>query len=162
MTMSYIGQFAVPCRAREAVDFLVDPYKIARCIPDAKVSDIADSDHFSVAMRINLGPFAGYLRIKVEIRDKKDGNSATLLANGSVAGQSVYVDGRFSVLQNRNSALVEWSADAQLGGLLGKLPGEVLDRFVQEKLRKFVQELRKQISGEANMEDDGNWSVKRS
>lgn len=147
---SFSGEFTVPCDSRQAYEFLVDPNRLVKCLPDLKSHEVKDLDHFNAVLRVGVGRLHGPMNMKMEIVEKRECTYARIAGSGSMFGSRVSVDGNFTLCDSGDgTTVVKWSGNAKLGAYLMHLVGGLLDKLVQEHLDRFVCSIQSEMTGKA-------------
>ncbi len=148
--LSFSGEFTVPRTPQEVYEFLVDPHRLVKCLPDLMRYEVQDQDHFNVTVRVGVGRVRGPMRMKVEIAERREGSYARILGKGSMINSQISIDGSFNLSETASgSTLVSWTGNAKLGAFLMQLVGGLLDQLVQDNLQRFVRALEVEMIQEA-------------
>ena len=81
---SFAGEFTVPGATQEVYELLMDPHRLAKCLPDLKRYEVQDQNHFSVTLRVGLGRVRGPMTMKLEIVEKRENSYARMTGKGTV------------------------------------------------------------------------------
>ena len=75
---SFAGEFTVPGATQEVYELLMDPHRLAKCLPDLKRYEVQDQNHFTVTLRVGLGRVRGPMTMKLEIVEKRENSYARM------------------------------------------------------------------------------------
>lgn len=144
--LNFSGEFTLPWTIPEVYDFLTDPGRIVKCLPDIRSYQIHDGQHFDATVLVGFSRVRGPMSMKVEIVEKRPTSYARLLAKSKLLNSSVNVDGIFTVSAAGDGAtLVGWSASARIGVVLANIVGPMVDGLVQEKVEQFICAVREEM-----------------
>ncbi|MEK7281847.1 MAG: SRPBCC domain-containing protein [Chloroflexota bacterium] len=141
--LSFVGEFTVPCTANEVYQLLMDPHRLAKCLPDLKRYEVQDEDNFSVTLRVGLGRVRGPMTVKLEIVEKRENSYARIKGKSTMLSSQVYIDGNFTLLPTADGGtLVKWTGNAKLGAYLMHVAGGLLEGLVSETIEQFVRTVK--------------------
>ena len=113
------GQFSVKSPRDEVYDFLTDPQRVSRHMPDVKDVEITDSDHFTVKARVGISHIKGTMVMKLAITDRKPPISTTVTGKGSGLASVVDMATSFTLEALENGeTIVHWRGDLNVSGSL--------------------------------------------
>ena len=161
---SFAGEFTVPGATQEVYELLMDPHRLAKCLPDLKRYEVQDQNHFTVTLRVGLGRVRGPMTMKLEIVEKRENSYARMTGKGTVLNSKVNIDGNFTLSAEASGAtLVKWTGNAKLGAHLTHVAGGLLDRLVPSYIEQFVRAVEAEaIRGAAPPESRSGerpWSI---
>lgn len=137
---NFTGEFTVPCATQEVYALLMDPHRLAKCLPDLKRYEVQDPDHFSVTLGVGLGRVRGPMTMKLEFVERTENRYARMTGKGTLLNSKVNIEGNFMLSAAADGAtLVKWTGNAKLGVYLTQLTGGILDRLVPGYVEQFVR-----------------------
>jgi carbon monoxide dehydrogenase subunit G len=145
------GHFTVTAPQADVYEFLTDPSKVSRHMPDVTDVTIDDPDHFTVTARVGVAHIKGSMVVKLEIRDRRPPVGTTVVGRGSGLASIVDMVTSFTLEPNpgtRSSDLdqsttVHWRADVTISGKLAAFgPQGLLDRIARRNIDAFVGGIR--------------------
>jgi carbon monoxide dehydrogenase subunit G len=140
---SFAGEFTVPCTTQEIYELLMDPHRVAKCVPDLKHYEIHDQSHFSVTVRVGMGRVRGPITMQLEFVEKRENSYARLTGKGTLLKSRVNIDGNFTLSAAAEGAtLVKWAGDAKLGTYLTQVAGGLIDKLITASIEQFVRALQ--------------------
>jgi len=133
--------FAAP---REQVwDALVDPQLLGEFLPGLESLKVQDETHWSAVMRLPMSPIS--LNLDFELRERSRPAHALLSAKGKRLGASADVQTNFDLSEAAAGTKMDWFADVELGGMLGRL-APAMRPVAQRQAEKFLDKLETKLT----------------
>jgi len=134
------GQFGVKAPREEVYDFLTDPRRVSRHVPDVKDIEIADRDHFTVKARVGISHIKGTMVMKLAITERQPPISTTVIGKGSGLASVVDMATSFTLETSENEGtVVHWRGDLSVSGSLAAFgPQGLLDRVAKKNVEQFI------------------------
>lgn len=82
VSLIFEGKFEVKAPRPKVWEFIIDPSRIGRCLPDLKSLEVESEDRFVALVRVGVGPIKADFKFKIEIVEKTPINGARLKAAG--------------------------------------------------------------------------------
>jgi carbon monoxide dehydrogenase subunit G len=141
------GEFDVRAGRREVYDFLTDPAKVSRHMPDVKEFEIQDNDHFTVKASVGVSHIKGIMVMKLTIGNRNPPVSTTVTGKGTGLGSNVDMATSFVLEDLKGGAtLVKWQGDVNVSGKLAAFgPQGLLDRMARKNVDKFIDGIKSGI-----------------
>ncbi len=123
--------------SRETVfNLLTDPNFIAKTLPDAEDVRVLDGSSLEARLKLRVAVVSSRLNIKMTVTEKEPPSRATLLAEGSGSGSNIKITSVFT-LEGDDPTTMNWSADADIGGVMSGLGSIVLRGFATKKVAEI-------------------------
>ncbi len=150
--MQLSGTFTVKADRVEAYQFLVDPERITRYLPDVEEVEIEDENNFTVTAKVGISHIRGSMVMKLALTDKNEPVSAKVTGQGTGMASVVDMITSFELEEaGEGMTTINWSGDVSVGGKLAAFgAGGLMERVAKKNLEKFVSGIQKGI------EDIGN------
>ena len=150
--MELSGSFTVKADRTEAYQFLVDPERITRYLPDVEEVEIEDENNFTVTAKVGISHIRGSMVMKLALTDKNEPVSAKVTGQGTGMASVVDMITSFELEEaGEGMTTINWSGDVKVGGKLAAFgAGGLMERVAKKNLEKFVSGIQKGI------EDIGN------
>jgi carbon monoxide dehydrogenase subunit G len=134
------GQFSVEAPREEVYDFLTDPRRVSRHVPDVKDVEITDRDHVTVKARVGISHIKGTLVMKLAITERQPPISTTVIGKGSGLASVVDMSTSFTLETSENEGtVVHWRGDLNVSGSLAAFgPQGLLDRMAKKNVEQFI------------------------
>lgn len=141
------GRFSVKASRDEVYDFLTDPQKVSRHMPDVKEVEIEDSDHFRVKARVGVSHISGTMVMALAIKNRQPPISVTVTGQGAGLASVVDMVTSFTLDASENGeTVVNWHGDLTVSGKLAAFgPQGLLDRMGRKNVEKFIAGIKSGI-----------------
>jgi 2-furoyl-CoA dehydrogenase large subunit len=145
------GQFSVKAAKVAVYEFLTEPAKVTRHMPDVQHVDIEDQDHFTVKARVGVSHIKGTMVMKLTITDRQPPISTKVIGKGTGLASVVDMVTSF-VLEDAEGGetIVNWHGDVTVSGSLAAFgPQGLLDRMARKNVESFVEGIKRGIAASA-------------
>jgi len=107
--------------------FLMDPERLAPCLPGSPVIESLGGGRFRAQARVRLGFFSATVVVDVAYADLHEPNDATVRARGTLPGGGVEVNATVVLTDAADgSSAVDWTAEIEVAGMLAAVgPGQI-------------------------------------
>jgi uncharacterized protein len=142
--MKLAGQFSVKGTREEVYDFLTDPSKVSRHMPDVHEVVIEDADHFTVKAKVGISHIKGAMTMKLAIVDRRPPISTTVTGRGSGLGSVVDMVTSFTLAPVANDETsVNWQGELTISGKLAAFgPQGLIDRMARKNVETFIEGIK--------------------
>jgi hypothetical protein len=145
-------RFVVAAPADAVWAFLIDPRKVASCLPGASITGEIDEKTYGGAMNIKVGPVNAQYRGKLRF-ERLDANAreAEIVATGQETRGKGGADMRMSsrvVELGPDETEVHVTSDVQVAGVLAQLGGRMIQDVSDQMFEKFTAAMRRQLEPE--------------
>jgi carbon monoxide dehydrogenase subunit G len=89
MAIKFSGEFEVKKKPEEVYDFLTDPNRFARLLPEFQSLSVQDSTHFAVRVNVGISYIKGSADVKMELVEGDRPRRAQYKGQGAVGGGNV-------------------------------------------------------------------------
>ncbi len=145
MQLSLNGAFKLKSPLKKTFLFLADSKKLSTCIPNAQKTNLINNTAFTTRFSIGVGFIKGNFDVRCETVPKPP-DLVSIIVDGSGAGSRMRV--RLSIhLKDAKGKFtdVEWSADAEVGGIISGLGESMLKDISKSKIDEIIREFEKRI-----------------
>jgi carbon monoxide dehydrogenase subunit G len=141
------GQFSVKADQETVYEFLTNPQKVSRYMPDVTGVEILDPDHFTVTAKVGISHIKGTMVMKLAITERKPPVSMAMTGKGTGLGSVVDMVTSFRLEKSLSGeTVVHWHGDANIGGKLAAFgPQGLLDRMGSKNVEKFIDGIKEGI-----------------
>ena len=138
------GRFSVKADQTAVYDFLTDPARVSRHLPDVQDVEIHDADHFTVKARVGISHIKGTMVMKLAISDRKPPISTTVTGKGSGLASVVDMVTDFMLeTSGDGETIVNWRGEMTIAGKLAAFGSQsLLDRMGRKNVQQFVDGIR--------------------
>ena len=124
---------------------LSDPKFMVNAVPDIQSYKIIDNEHFEAKIKVGISIVRGTVDMKFAILDKRDGNHARLVADGSGAGSKMHIDSIIDLSPDPHGTKMVWSADADIGGLMAGIGSQILKGQSEKQVSQIFSNIKEKI-----------------
>jgi len=149
MGMEITKSFVVNAPADAVWDFLTDPYKVARCLPGAAITEKIDDQSFTGTMTVKVGPVTASYRGKLRF-DRLD--AAAHEAELSAAGQETKGKGGADmrmksqvIARGPRETEVSVVSSVNVMGVLAQFGRGMIQDVSDQLFGKFSQAMRREL-----------------
>ena len=145
--MQLNGSFTVKADRTEAYQFLVDPERITRYLPDVEEVEIEDENNFTVTAKVGISYIRGSMVMKLALTEKNEPVSAKVTGQGTGMASVVDMITTFDLEEaGEGLTTINWSGDVKVGGKLAAFgAGGLMESVAKKNLEKFVSGIQKGI-----------------
>jgi uncharacterized protein len=143
------GRFTANGTRDEVYEFLTDPRRVSRHMPDVQDVEIEDSDHFTVKARVGVSHIKGTMVMKLTITNRQPPVSTTVIGKGSGLASVVDMVTSFTLEPSGSGeTIVNWQGEMTISGKLAAFgPQGLLDRMARKNVETFIEGIRAGIHG---------------
>ncbi|MFQ5870971.1 MAG: CoxG family protein [Candidatus Geothermarchaeales archaeon] len=145
--MEFEGAFDVSVSRERTWAFIMDPAKIAACLPDLKSFEVVDEDTFHADFKVGVSYIRGTVKMKVTMTDKIPNKHAKLEARGKGIGSTIDISVVFDLDDKDGVTTVSWKAVAQIGGTLAGVASKLLRPASEKNIKQLIGNIRQDIEG---------------
>jgi len=138
------GRFSVKASQQAVYDFLTDPAKVTRHMPDVQQVDVEDQDHFTVRARVGISHIKGTMVMKLAIADRQPPVSTKVIGQGTGLASRVDMVTSFTLESaETGDTVVNWQGDVTVSGSLAAFgPQGLLDRMASKNVELFIEGIK--------------------
>jgi carbon monoxide dehydrogenase subunit G len=148
--MEITKTFVVQAPAAAVWDFLIDPYKVASCLPGAAITEKVDDSNYTGTMTIKVGPVTASYRGKMRF-ERLD--AAAMEADLSATGQETKGKGGADmrmksrvVAKSPEETEVTVVSDVNVMGVLAQFGRGMIQDVSDQLFQKFSEGMRRQLA----------------
>jgi hypothetical protein len=139
------GNHAFSASPERVWELLNDPEVLARATPGLTSLDPDGEDVYKAVFQIKLGPVNGGFTGSLAVRDREAPRSYRLEIDVDGRIGSAKADGTFEITADGDNAVVAFSGDARLKGVLARMGGRVLTGVARQFTKQFFEALEKEV-----------------
>jgi carbon monoxide dehydrogenase subunit G len=138
------GTFGVKAEQQAVYDFLTDPQRVSRHMPDVEEVQIHDADHFTVKAKVGISHIKGSMTMKLTISERRPPIGTTVTGKGSGLASVVDMLTSFTLEPGVDGeTIVNWSGDVNVSGKLAAFgPQGLLDRMGRKNVERFIEGIK--------------------
>ena len=128
-------------------EFVIDPRKIGKCLPDLKSLDVEAENKFTALARVGIGFMKGDFKFQLAIVEQIPPSHASLKGSGSGVGSNVSMDTSIDLYNVEGGTKLTYKADVQIGGTLASVGQRVIGGTVEKTIAQVFDCVKKQLEG---------------
>jgi hypothetical protein len=133
---------------REKVwDFVIDPNRIGKCLPDLKSLEVKADNRFTAVARVGVGFLKGDFKFQLAITEQEPPSHAKLKGTGTGAGSSVNMDTAMDLAEVDGGTKLTYKAEVQIGGTLASVGQRVIGGTVEKTIAQIFDCVKKKLEG---------------
>ncbi|HMF10296.1 MAG TPA: SRPBCC family protein [Thermoanaerobaculia bacterium] len=150
MALEISKTFTIDAPKAAVWEFLTDPYRVARCLPGAAITEKVDDRNYKGTITVKVGPVSASYKGKVRF-EKLDAAAGTaeIVASGQDVKGKGGADMRMqSRLTEAGPARTEVAATSQVNitGILAQMGGRMIQDVSDQMLQQFTQAMQAQLA----------------
>jgi uncharacterized protein len=139
------GKFTINASKEKVFSSLSSPDFMVSCIPDLQSHTIIDENHFNAKVKVGIGLVRGSVDMKFAMTEKTAPNHAKLVGDGSGAGSKMHVESILDLVSEGAGTRMNWSADADLSGLMAGIGGPVLKSQSEKQVNQIFANIKSKL-----------------
>jgi carbon monoxide dehydrogenase subunit G len=143
--MNFEGAFEVKAPRDKVWDFVIDPNKIGKCLPDVKSLQVEAGNKFTAVARMGIGFMKGDFKFQLEIVEQTPPSHARLKGSGSGVGSSMNMDTSIDLADSGSGTKLTYRADVQIGGTLASVGQRVIGGTVEKTISDVFACVKRQL-----------------
>jgi hypothetical protein len=145
LALNFEGTYQISAPRENVWDFVSDPNKIARCLPDLKSVEVGADNRFTVIARVGIGFMKGDFKFQLAIVEQSPPSHARLKGTGSGLGSSVNMDTSIDLSEADGGTKLTYKADVQIGGTLASVGQRVIGGTTEKTIADVFSCVKKQL-----------------
>lgn len=150
MAIEIEEKFQVQAPIEEVWAFVMDPAKVASCMPGAKLEEVVDERNFVGSIRIKIGAISTAYKGKVQLTEVDEGARTVLMsAEGTETGGGTargHMNSALHSLPDGGTELVA-TATVELTGRVMQVGSRMIQGVSHQLFKQFVAKAKKQLEG---------------
>ncbi len=150
MAIEIEEKFQVQAPIEEVWAFVMDPAKVASCMPGAKLEEVVDERNFVGSIRIKIGAISPAYKGKVQLTEVDEGARTVLMsAEGTETGGGTargHMNSALHSLPDGGTELVA-TANVELTGRVMQVGSRMIQGVSHQLFKQFVAKAKKQLEG---------------
>lgn len=151
MAFNFGGEFAVQRTPEETYDFLTDPNRFCRLLPDYENINVRDAENFIVEVKVGISHIRGTASVKLNLAERDRPTRALYKGKATMAGGNVDLNARFDLRANGSGTMVSWKGEAQVFGRLTSIAGGLLEPLARKNIQKVIVTLQQAMNQESGV-----------
>jgi hypothetical protein len=145
--LNFEGTYEVKAPRERVWDFVINPNKIGKCLPDLKSLDVEAENKFTAVARVGIGFMKGDFKFQLAIVEQNPPSHARLKGTGTGVGSTVNMDTQVDLAEAQGGTKLTYKADVQIGGTLASVGQRVIGGTVEKTIAEVFSCVKKQLEG---------------
>ena len=145
MGLNFEGTYQINAPRGKVWDFVIDPNKIGKCLPDLKSLEVEAGNRFVAVARVGIGFMKGDFKFQLAIVEQDPPSHARLKGTGTGVGSSVNVDTSIDLAEADGGTKLTYKADVQIGGTLASVGQRVIGGTTEKMIVQVFSCVKKQL-----------------
>ena len=148
--MKIEGKSIIKVPIQDMWDFLLDPQKLASCVPGCENVVTLEDNSYMVTEVVKVGPISARFNLKVTIVEMTPPNYLFATVEGKDSKTASFINTKTTINLERISdseTQVNYVLDVTLTGVLGRFGEGIVRRKADSLAEKFTENLRSQLEG---------------
>ena len=125
-------------------EFIIDPAKIGKCLPDLKTLQVEGADKFVAVIRVGVGLIRSDFKFRIELLGKEPVSHVRLRAVGSGSGSSIILDTTIDLKETPDGSQLAYRSDVKVAGLMASLGQRVIRETADKTISGIFECIRNQ------------------
>ena len=143
--MNFEGTYEVKAPRDKVWEFIIDPNKIGKCLPDLKHLEVEGQDKFKAIVRVGIGFMKGDFIFQLAIVEKTPPSHARLTGTGSGSGSKVDLDTSIDLIEIDGGTKLVYKTDLKIGGVMSGLGQRVIGGTTEKTVNDVFAYVKKQL-----------------
>lgn len=143
--MNFEGTYQIKAPQEKVWNFVIDPNRIGKCLPDLKSLETVGEDQFGAVVRVGIGFIKGDFGFRLAIVDKEAPKRARLKGAGSGSGSSIDLDTIIELTEMPDGTKLTYKADVNVGGLLAGLGQRMMSAAAEKIVGEVFECIRTEL-----------------
>jgi carbon monoxide dehydrogenase subunit G len=127
-------------------EFIIDPAKIGKCLPDLKTLQVESPDKFMAVIRVGVGSIRSDFKFRIELLGKEPVSHVRLKAVGSGSGSNITLDTTIDLKEIPDGSQLAYRSDVKVAGIMASLG----QRLIKETADKTISGIFECIKNQAS------------
>lgn len=146
--MKLTGRHTVRAPRQAVYDALHDPAVLARTLPGCQQLEVTGDDTYTATVHAGIASVKGTYRGSVTLSDQVAPSSYRMRAQGAGSPGTIAADAVIRLEENGDGTVVQYEADAILGGMIGGVGQRMLVGVAQRTAGEFFSNVERELTGE--------------
>jgi uncharacterized protein len=136
MQLHLDGSNSINAGREKVYALLTDPAFVAKTLPDAEDVRVVDLSTLEARIKLKVAVVSSSMKVKMTIAKTDPPARATMVAEGAGSGSSMKITSVFD-LKGEGPTTMEWTADAEITGVMAGLGSSLLKGFATKKVSEI-------------------------
>ena len=143
--MKVAGTYTIAAPREQVWRFLIDPERLAHCIPGAGKLEPIGENEYSGEINVGLAAVKGLYNGKVKLEDLQPPRHYRILVDGKGKQGFIKGSGTMDLEEEGGKTLVRYAGDAQIGGPLASVGQRMVDGAAKTMITQFFTAMEAEV-----------------
>jgi len=139
------GTYELKASRQKLWEFIIDPTKIGKCLPDLKTLKVEDEDKFAATIRAGVGAIKADFKFRIEILEKEPINRVQIRAVGSGSGTSITIDTTIELKDVPVGSELNYRSEVKIAGTIAALGQRVIKDAAEKTVAGVFECIKQQV-----------------
>jgi hypothetical protein len=126
-------------------EFITNPDKIGRCLPDLRTLEVESEDRFAAVIRVGVGMIKADFKFKIEITGREPPNRVQLKAVGTGSRSSINLDLAIDLREISGGSELYYKSDVKISGMMAALGQRIIKDTADKTVSSIFETIKKQM-----------------
>jgi carbon monoxide dehydrogenase subunit G len=143
--MKLNGTQTFPAPRQKVWEFLVDPQRLARCLPGCEKLGIVGDNEFSGVINVGVAAVKGMYNGKVKLDEMQPPSHYKMLLDGKGKQGFFKGTGTIDLVEQDGQTVLTYSGDVQIGGPLASVGQRMIDGAAKMIIGQFFAAMEAEV-----------------
>jgi len=139
------GTYELKASRLKLWEFIIDPTKIGKCLPDLKTLKVEDEDKFAATIRAGVGAMKADFKFRIEILGKEPIDRVQIRAVGSGSGTSITIDTTIELKDVPVGSELNYRSEVKIAGTIAALGQRVIKDAAEKTVAGVFECIKQQV-----------------
>ena len=144
--MMFEGSYELTVPQKTIWDFIIDPARIGKCLPDVKSLEVESESKSIAVIRVGVGPIRTDFKFRIEIVEKQPISHVRLKATGAGSGSRIDLDTVIDLGESAGGCTLSYRSDVKVGGLMAGLGQRLMKDTADKTISGIFECIRQQTA----------------
>ncbi len=145
--MKVQGSVSLPAAREQVWELLVDPERLAKCLPGCEKLEPNGPNRYKVALKFGVAAISGRFSGAVELTELDPPATLRMRVEGKGAPGFMNGEGTLSLVEAAGGTEVRYEGEAHVGGLIASVGSRLIEAAAKKVIHQFFESAQTQIAG---------------
>ena len=140
------GKYSIEASAQDVWIHLLDPEVLKRITPGISELNPLGDDKYQAISNIKIGPVKGSFEGQLELRDKVENSTATIVVDQKSKIGNVSAEIKIQLNTIGDTTEIDYTGEAKLSGKLAMMGQRIIGGVISSLSKQFFKSLDKEIN----------------
>jgi carbon monoxide dehydrogenase subunit G len=143
--MIFEGKYELRTSGEKLWEFLNDPTRIGKCLPDLKTLEVESEDKFNAMIRVGVGSIRTDFKFRIEILERNPLTHMRLKAVGAGSGSSITFDLGIELKEFLGGSELFYRSEVKVAGIIAGLGQRVINDTADKTVARVFECIKRQV-----------------